>query len=112
MSFLVFCNNLAEKERADWFTLPFVVMRLSRFCVLSSWCQGLGMQCVIVAFLGHTQLRFVFHYDVWRSDFATTLVYRKSMSITFKKDYIQWKITQEMFLLHCLKTGSILFLYK
>ena len=60
-----FCNHLADEEIAGCFTL--IVFLLALLIVFGALCLFLtvswvGMQCVIVAFSGHTYLFFEVHY--------------------------------------------------
>ena len=58
-----FCNHLAEEEIAGLFTL-IVFLLLSVFGALCLFLTAawVGLQCVIVAFSGHTYLLFEVHY--------------------------------------------------
>ena len=62
LSFL-FCNYLAEEERAGCFTLIAFLLPCGCYCSLSlPHSAVLGLQCVIVAFSCHTRLLLDFRY--------------------------------------------------
>ena len=64
VSFLIFCNNLAKEETADFFVFIFFLM-ISCFCyamwnfLLVLW---VGLPCVMVIFPDHTHLNLDFLY--------------------------------------------------
>ena len=58
-----FCNHLAEEEIAGCFTfIVFLLLSVFGAMCLFLMVSWVGLQCVIVAFPGHTFLLFEVHY--------------------------------------------------